>query len=96
MAQPTAKGIAVNCPACGARFTLQTAPKVDQVMECPSCEATLVVVGLDPVELEWVFYDDEFDGDDDDMDFDEDDEYAFDDDDEEDDDEYAYDDEYDE
>ena len=80
MAQPAAKNVAVICPACGARFTLQSAPQVDQVMDCPSCEAALVVVSLNPVELEWVFYDDEFEGDDD-FDYDEDDDDDYDDDD---------------
>lgn len=51
----TAKAI---CPACGEWVSLSGQPKLGQFVTCAPCETELEVVEVDPVELDWAYYDD--------------------------------------
>lgn len=67
------------CPECDAQINVGKTPSEGQFIVCPRCRAELEIVGLDPVELDWVledeeYYDDEFEDDDDDYDDEDDDE----------------------
>lgn len=67
----------VICPACEEYIVLRTAVSLDQKIRCPHCFTDLVVIQLNPVELDWDDFEDddwEYDeDDDDDDDFDDDD-----------------------
>lgn len=41
------------CPDCGRAINLWPLLQVGEELNCPHCEADLVVVGLDPVEFDW-------------------------------------------
>lgn len=47
------------CPECDNDINLGRDPNKGQKVSCPSCGAYLEVVGLSPIELDWVFEDDE-------------------------------------
>ena len=57
------------CPSCDEQVRISGRPEIGLEVTCPSCGDELVVVELNPIELDWVFYDDD---DDDDWDDDED------------------------
>ena len=60
MAREKAKTITVFCPACGTRIRFTERPRVYDVVNCPECEEAFEVVGLTPLQLEWVAdYDDD-------------------------------------
>ncbi|MBN1246657.1 MAG: hypothetical protein JXC32_03320 [Anaerolineae bacterium] len=71
--------LTATCPACDETIILNAMPKLDQKIRCPHCRTDLIVVDLDPVELDWDDFeddddwDDEDDEDDDDWDDDDDD-----------------------
>lgn len=46
------KGI---CPECDAAVPFEAAPKRGQQVTCPSCGATLTVLTVSPLELDWAF-----------------------------------------
>ena len=48
------------CPSCGDEIRLRSQPGVGQQVLCPYCGAELEVIALDPVELDWVYYDEDF------------------------------------
>ena len=50
------------CPACGDDIKLPNPLKVGKSVTCPYCEAELEVIDLDPVELDWAYYDDDEEG----------------------------------
>lgn len=64
------------CPECDHDIPLTT-PKEGMKVVCPRCEAELEVVSLHPLELDWVYEEDE-------EDLDEDDDWGLDDEDEDD------------
>jgi len=66
------QNLSVRCIDCEKRITFKTPPRIDQTVLCPHCDAMLMVVDLNPVELDWAYEDDE-DFDDDGEDFDDDD-----------------------
>ena len=47
-----------KCPLCGENIKMNNKPWVGQQVGCPACDATLEVVGLHPLSLDWP-YDDE-------------------------------------
>jgi alpha-aminoadipate carrier protein LysW len=55
---------AAICIDCDARFKLNPAPRLGQIITCPECGTELEVISLDPLELDWAYYD-EYDDDDD-------------------------------
>jgi len=83
MTREKAKAITAFCPACGTRIRFAERPKVYDIVDCPECEESFEVVGLTPLQLEWMAdYDDEDEWlDDDDEWLDDDDDYEYDDDD---------------
>lgn len=75
--------LTAKCPDCRSVIVFPVMPRLNQTVVCDTCEVTLAVVSLNPIELDWAFDEDEYDEDYDDFDFDEDFE-AFDDEDDED------------
>ncbi len=55
------------CPDCDAKIAFNPVAKLGQKVTCPECSAELEVIGLDPLELDWV-YDWEWDEDEEDDD----------------------------
>ena len=47
-----------KCPLCGEKIRVDSKPWIGQEVGCPACDATLEVVGLNPVSLDCP-YDDE-------------------------------------
>jgi lysine biosynthesis protein LysW len=43
------------CPECDADVSFAEAPLLSQRIACPRCRAALVVIGLNPIELDWAF-----------------------------------------
>ncbi len=48
-----------ECPSCDSNVNVGTIPKVGHRVTCPTCDAALEVVWLNPVELDWLYEDDE-------------------------------------
>lgn len=69
------------CPECGAKIRFQSQPYLGDNIVCPECSEKLEVVGLNPLELDWLYMDYEEEDWDDDDDDDSDDFDDFDDDD---------------
>jgi alpha-aminoadipate carrier protein LysW len=63
----TARGVIVECPDCGADITIAKPIELGKRVKCPECLADLEVIGVDPVELDWIYevydYEDEEDED---------------------------------
>jgi C4-type Zn-finger protein len=49
------------CPICEEKIELVKKIKFLERLSCPTCEALLEVVNLDPVELDWIYYDEYYD-----------------------------------
>ncbi len=47
------------CPECDREINFPS-PQIGQRVICPHCNADLEVIGLNPIELDWFFEDDEF------------------------------------
>jgi lysine biosynthesis protein LysW len=45
----------VDCVDCGETITLSGRVEMGQVVNCVECGATMEVVSLDPVEVDWVY-----------------------------------------
>jgi lysine biosynthesis protein LysW len=43
------------CPECDADVLFTESPRLQQCVVCPRCRATLVVISLAPIELDWAF-----------------------------------------
>jgi alpha-aminoadipate carrier protein LysW len=39
------------CPSCESDITLDTAPRPNEIIECPECRSELEVLGADPLLL---------------------------------------------
>lgn len=46
------------CPSCDARIRISGDPDIGMRVTCPECGDLLEVVELNPIELDWVYYDD--------------------------------------
>lgn len=57
------------CPSCGATVSIKGTPKIGMHVTCKSCDSEVEVVLLDPLELDFPM--DEFEGEEDAVDFDE-------------------------
>jgi lysine biosynthesis protein LysW len=56
-----------RCPDCDGRIVLNPTPRAEKRLTCPHCDAELEVIGLDRVELDWVYEESDVDwGDDED------------------------------
>ncbi|KAA3665189.1 MAG: hypothetical protein DWQ04_01855 [Chloroflexi bacterium] len=71
MAKTSQKLLAL-CIDCDKRIPFKKMPRLDETVVCPHCDAMLMVVELNPIELDWAYEDDD-DDDFDDDDFDDDD-----------------------
>lgn len=60
--------LTANCPDCRNVIAFPVMPRLNQTVVCENCEVTLAVIGLNPIELDWAFDEDEYE----DFDFDED------------------------
>ncbi len=47
------------CLGCDNRISFRTPPKLGQKITCAECESELVVIDLDPIELDWPFEDED-------------------------------------
>lgn len=47
------------CPECDSLIIFRDEPQTGNRINCPTCEAYLFVVGLHPIELDWVYLDDQ-------------------------------------
>ena len=56
------------CPECDADITFKKTPTLGQKAVCPECRDELIVVGLNPIELDWDYDDEDYDDYDDDDD----------------------------
>lgn len=52
------------CPDCGERVPLTMPVRLGMRVTCPNCEAELEVVETEPIELDWVYEDDDYEYDD--------------------------------
>lgn len=52
-----------NCPECDGDLRFQNSPRKGDKVTCRACGAYLEVVGLSPIELDWVLEDDDEDDD---------------------------------
>ncbi len=43
------------CPECDADVPILMASKRGSRVQCPDCRASLIVIGLTPIELDWAF-----------------------------------------
>lgn len=50
-----------TCPGCDENIYLRNAPKLGDIVYCPTCETELEVIGVNPIELDWPWEDDEED-----------------------------------
>ena len=58
----TRRATVVLCPDCDEEITFRSPPREEQKFICPHCEAYLVVISVDPLEIEWDesgFFDDD-------------------------------------
>jgi uncharacterized paraquat-inducible protein A len=46
-----------TCPICNEKIAVGKKVKFLERLSCPTCEALLEVVNTDPVELDWIYYD---------------------------------------
>jgi len=47
----------VTCPGCKRSINLDPRPREGQRFTCPSCGDYLVIINLEPLELDWAFDD---------------------------------------
>ena len=52
-----AKKITTECLDCEQKIQLSFEPVLGQIIACPHCEAEFEVIAVNPVELDWAFFD---------------------------------------
>lgn len=57
-----------ECPSCGVFIQLGGKPRIGQQVVCGACDSELEIVLLDPIELDWVYGDEDEDDDEDEYD----------------------------
>ena len=50
----------IDCVDCGEATTLSGRVEIGQIVRCVECGATMEVVSLDPVEVDWVYDEPEY------------------------------------
>ena len=48
-----------ECPSCSTLIEVRRKPTMGQQLTCSACDAVLEIVWLDPLELDWVYDDEE-------------------------------------
>ena len=58
----------VNCLSCDAEIEVKGKLEIGQLVTCEACEAEFEIIGLKPLQIDWLFidFDDEEDTDDED------------------------------
>jgi uncharacterized paraquat-inducible protein A len=56
-----AKEGTVECVDCGTRIDLIGEVKMGQGLTCPECGTVMEIVGLDPIEVDWIYDEPEYD-----------------------------------
>jgi lysine biosynthesis protein LysW len=46
----------VFCPQCSHRVKLRSRPVESQLVQCQHCKTVLEIVSLEPVELDWAYF----------------------------------------
>jgi lysine biosynthesis protein LysW len=46
-----------KCPLCGERIRFRAKPWIGYIVDCPACDASLEVVELKPLSLDWPYDD---------------------------------------
>ncbi len=52
---------AAYCPKCGATIRFRVEPELGERIVCGECDEKLEVVSLNPLELDWVYEDEDAD-----------------------------------
>jgi len=63
-------GNAVECLLCYEDIDVGINPKISKFITCKNCEMVFEIINLDPIMIDWPYYDDDVDDDDDDIYFD--------------------------
>jgi lysine biosynthesis protein LysW len=50
-----------KCPICEEKIDLSKKVKYLERVTCPTCDALLEVVNMDPLQLDWIYYDEYYD-----------------------------------
>jgi uncharacterized protein YbaR (Trm112 family) len=50
----------VNCPICEEKIKLSKKVSFLDRLSCPTCDALLEVINTNPIEIDWIYYDEEF------------------------------------
>ena len=53
--------ITAKCPICEEKIEVGKKVRFLERLCCPTCEALLEVVKMDPLELDWIYYDEHYD-----------------------------------
>lgn len=48
------------CPECDTDIHFKKEPREGQKLTCPNCAAYLIVIGVHPIELDWVYAEEQF------------------------------------
>jgi lysine biosynthesis protein LysW len=48
-----------SCPECDADIELSESIEIGERLRCPVCQAYLIVIGTGPIELDWVYVEDQ-------------------------------------
>ena len=49
------------CPSCGETIKLAGQPRISQKVTCRYCDESLEIIDVNPIELDWAYYDDDDD-----------------------------------
>jgi lysine biosynthesis protein LysW len=55
----TSQKLSALCIDCDKRIPFKKEPRLDETVICPHCDAMLMVVELNPIELDWAYEDDD-------------------------------------
>ena len=56
---------AVECLLCYELIDVGVNPKLDRFITCKNCDGIFEIINLDPIMIDWPYYDDDYDDDDD-------------------------------
>jgi len=53
--------VIIECIDCGSKYTLKGRIELGQEVVCPECETWMEVVSLDPIEVDWIYEEPDYD-----------------------------------
>ena len=59
--KPGSKVTVVECISCGDNIRITRPPKVGDFVTCHGCDEQFEIVDLDPVVIDWPYYEDDYD-----------------------------------